>query len=441
MGTAFQPPAAPPAPGRLGAVDTTRGVALLGIMLVNVHFFTSPLASYAGTSPDPSGGWVPAWLDEVCYDFSRAICEGKFYPLYSLLFGAGMVFILQKTAREGQRFWAVYLRRLLALGVIGFVHGTLVWYGDILFFYAWIGLGLLLLGPRCSGRTLCIIGACFLGVGAVLTVGMGMMGMLFSHMRPAYPEMPADLAALPPGERLLQGFARNVTSDVSSPAWKQIEHDAYTQGPFLQTTIVRSVTYAFSFVFSVFIMGPFVAGMFLLGAGMMKLGFWDGRWTAWHTRLLALGVLVGLPLSVGGVVAMRLLSGRGGSGVLAVGAGFGAPLVTLGIATAVVAWVRSGKCARLARLLSVPGRMGLSCYLLTSVLMTFVAYHWGLALWGTFGSAEQVGLCLLVYTVLIAVSHLWLARFSVGPVEWAWKCVSYLRIVPTCKAASDGGTT
>ncbi|HYD01894.1 MAG TPA: DUF418 domain-containing protein [Phycisphaerales bacterium] len=416
-------PAVPPplSRGRIAALDTTRGLALLGIMLVNVHYFTDSFGAFYATRPHPSGGGDPSWLDEAAFFICRALCEGKFYPLYSMLFGAGMVLILEKAAREGRRFWAVFLRRLAVLAVIGLCHGFLIWYGDILFVYSILGLGLLLLGPLCSGRVLCIIGGCLIGGGVVLSLGCLSLQSL-GGVPPTQP-LPEEIAALPPGERMIRGL--QYMQGPHHPAWFDIEREAYSEGPFLQTLIVRAVTYAFSIAAGLLMMGPIIGGMFLLGAGMMKLNFWTSGWTHLHRWFLALGAVVGLPAAVGGVLLARSSTGGLANFGLAIAMAFGS-LLTVGIAAGVVLWVRSGVLSRVARIIAVPGRMGLTCYLLTSVLMTFVAYHWGLGLWGTFGSAEQVGLCLVVYSVLIVFSHLWLAKFDSGPVEWLWKRLTYL---------------
>ncbi len=361
---------------RIASLDTTRGLALLGIMLVNVHYFTGPLASFSMVKPEPSGGKVPAWLDEAAFVFSRSLFEGKFFPLYSLLFGAGMVLILEKVAARNRRFWAVFLRRLAVLAIIGLAHGLLIWYGDILFVYAILGVGLLVLGPFCSARVLCIVGAILMVLGMALSLGCLSLQSLGSLSQTAQP-LPESVASLPPGERLLQGIG--IMQAPHHPEWIEIERQAYAHGPYSQALIVRGV-------------------------------------------------------SVASVVIARVATGPVSQVALAVSLAFG-PVLTLGIAAGVVGWVRSGRAAGVARVLAVPGQMGLTNYLLTSVLMTLVAYHFGLGLWGTFGAAEQVGLCFAVFAALVAVSHLWMSRFVAGPVEWVWKCLSYLRPMPLLHGA------
>ncbi|MDP1661089.1 MAG: DUF418 domain-containing protein [Phycisphaerales bacterium] len=421
----------PTPPARIASLDTTRGLALLGIMLVNVHYFTGPLASFSMVRPEPSGAPVPLWLDDVAFVFSRALFEGKFFPLYSLLFGAGMVLILEKVAARNRRFWAVFLRRLAVLAVIGLAHGLLIWYGDILFVYALLGVGLMLLAPYSSGRTLCIIGASLISVGMVLSLGCLSLQSL-GNLSQTLPPLPESIASLPPGERLLQGMG--IMQQPHHPEWIELEREAYAQGPYAQALIVRALSFVFSVGMSLIILGPTIGGMFMLGAGLMKGRFWSGGWTALHRRLLWAGLGVGLPVSVASVLIARLATGPAANVALAFSMAFG-PVLTLGIAAGVIAWVRSGRAAGLARLLAVPGRMGLTNYLLTSVLMTLVAYHFGLGLWGTFGSAEQVALCVAVFAVLVTFSKVWMSRFVAGPVEWVWKCLTYLRLMPLALGA------
>src|SRR5690606_10534124 len=134
---------------RIPALDVTRGVALLGIALMNIEFFTRPLQGIAlGFDASLQGvDYVAGWL-------VTAFVQGKFWTLFSLLFGAGFALMLERADAAGGRFAGVYARRLLALFAIGVLHALLLWAGDILVPYAVGGFVLLLLFRRTPVRRL-----------------------------------------------------------------------------------------------------------------------------------------------------------------------------------------------------------------------------------------------------------------------------------------------
>lgn len=132
--------AAEPNANRLTSIDAVRGFALLGILFVNIHFFGDVLG--AAINPGaPAGGSA---LDTAAWWFTTTLCTGKFYPLFSMLFGAGLAIQFTRAQARGEGFWTRPARRLAALSLIGLVHGLLIWYGDILFMYSLVGFGLLL---------------------------------------------------------------------------------------------------------------------------------------------------------------------------------------------------------------------------------------------------------------------------------------------------------
>ncbi|MEW6252954.1 MAG: hypothetical protein AB1716_20135, partial [Planctomycetota bacterium] len=134
---------------RIVAVDALRGFALLGILLVNMGFFSAPFHDIL-----LEGSRWPAWPDRAAEFAVRALAEGKFYVLFSLLFGVGMALQMQRAATRGGGFSGYYVRRLAVLFVLGAAHALLLWYGDILTNYALVGLLLLLFRRRKDGTVL-----------------------------------------------------------------------------------------------------------------------------------------------------------------------------------------------------------------------------------------------------------------------------------------------
>ncbi len=143
------PPVPPPPPAvpfvplaasqRIEALDVVRGFALLGIFLMNIEFFNRTFTSFNEGMPRGLTGadWLASW-------FIAYFVQGKFWTIFSLLFGMGFAVMLVRAERAGREFLQVYLRRILALAVFGALHFIFVWDGDILFSYAVGALGLLI---------------------------------------------------------------------------------------------------------------------------------------------------------------------------------------------------------------------------------------------------------------------------------------------------------
>jgi len=159
--SAPEPPASPPEPvpltpvaegQRIEALDVVRGFALLGIFLMNIEWFNRPIATFNEGMPRGLTGpdWWASW-------FIAYFVQGKFWTIFSLLFGMGFAVMLVRAERAGRAFTRLYLRRILALAVFGAVHFIYVWEGDILFSYAVGALALLIV---LYGRALPILIAC-----------------------------------------------------------------------------------------------------------------------------------------------------------------------------------------------------------------------------------------------------------------------------------------
>jgi uncharacterized protein len=163
---ATEPSATLPSPGpftpvpesqRIEALDVVRGFALLGIFLMNIEWFNRPFATFSDGMPRGLEGldWLASW-------FIAYFVQGKFWTIFSLLFGMGFAVMLVRAERADREFTKVYLRRILALAVFGAVHFIYVWEGDILFSYAMGALALLIV---LYGRPWPIVIACAVLVG------------------------------------------------------------------------------------------------------------------------------------------------------------------------------------------------------------------------------------------------------------------------------------
>jgi uncharacterized protein len=423
LSTAAPPLDAVKKPERITAMDAARGLAILGIFFVNIEAFATPFGAFVEWLPDTS-----SLLALVSYYFVQVFCVGKFYPLFSMLFGMGLVLQRERARSSGRPFVPLYLRRLAVLMLIGLAHGLLLWWGDILFLYSLCGLVLLVLSAA-GARTLLIIAIVFAVLAAVFGLGCGTVGALFEQ--PVEAAAPAEDAAdpSPPFQRLIEGFQTGAITAPQSPLWMEVETEAYREGPWLQAFLFRAMTWAFVVVFSIFGLGWTIVAMFFLGAALMKYGVFDPS----RRRLLRLFVglgLAALPLAILGAAAPQWFSRGPALIVRSFVQPVAGPLMALGYLGAITLLVDRARNGPLLGSLSSVGRTALTNYLLQTVLATFLMYHWGLGLFGTLTRPERVGLVVAIYVVQLVLSTLWLRRMRMGPVEWLWRAATYLRRPP-----------
>jgi uncharacterized protein len=381
-----------PNPGRDDRIDALRGLALLGILLVNIQSFV-----WGGTSP---AGYLPGdatALDRALFFLTVAFVNAKFMPLFAMLFGAGFALLLARLRSVTSAPHAVFRRRMQFLFVFGILHGVLLYFGDITQMYALAGLVLLLydshgLAPLRRAVVLWWIGA--LALTALLTWGVA-----------GSPPDPAELA----GE-LEANFA------------------AFTgEGYFAQ--LPTRVRLFVDIVLANLIGLPMAVALMLTGMLAQRAGWLADRAApAWRAALV-IGLVVGLPSAlVYGVLLYEEAAMRGLGAYSAVAAMPGALGATLSFAY-VALFFRHASPA-LVRWLSPAGRMPLTNYLLQSVAMGALLSGWGLALAPRLGYAQTAALGLAIFAAQLALSRWWLRRFGQGPLERTWRKWTYFRMPP-----------
>ena len=379
--------------------DQLRGLALLGIVLVNM-----PFLAISGT-----GGFLPSststWYDQATAFAVVAFAQGKFYLLFSFLFGYSLTLLLRRRTGDGLRR---YRRRLVGLAVLGVAHAVFFFIADILFSYALLGVGLLFFVARSNRAALWAAAAAFTA-GILLLVDL----VLSSRGTPQNGLVGSDPAIL----------------------------DAALRGSFLDAAVGRVEVLPEMFIaFGVLNWFPAFA-MFLLGLVAGRLGILANpadRTRLWK-GLLVLAATIGLP---GGIAAGWLAHGPGPSSplrdVLSVAIGFGsAPALTAGYVAVIALATRS----RVLRLVEPAGRMSLTGYLGESILLTAIFCGWGLGLLGQLGAFHAALVALGVWLALDVFAHLWLRRYTYGPFEWVLRCWSYATIVPLRAVRTDQPTS
>jgi uncharacterized protein len=428
---------------RIQTLDVLRGFALLGIFMVNMQFFAMP---FMKALFDPALATAPA-SEQTAWAIVKVFFEYKFVSLFSLLFGIGFsVQLLRARARQAP-FIPVYLRRVAVLLVLGLAHALLLWYGDILAFYALISIGLLAtFWMRAKALLLCAAGVFAFGVMLVVTlttlqVAFDSSPQLLDPATESIEHAPASQGNATSTQSAALRRFRDLDPgqyDPSTSEWMEVETNAYKYGPFAEALMVRAVSYAMCFAFSLFGFGWHILAMFLLGAGLMKLDFFSKRYIGWH-RLFVMALLPAGLLIEGLGAYMTSASGHSFGWHLVPGAAlheFGSVFTTLGYVGLWAVIVERGWLRWLTQALAATGRMALTNYLTQTVVATFLMYWWGLGWFGEISRMQQISIVLLVFPLQVLMSAVWTRVFIIGPMEWLWRSLTYLRVQPVRRRSS-----
>ena len=400
------PPAPVAASDRLFSLDMVRGFAVLGILAVNAMTFAWPYpvsynpALQTGFDAAAAQGW------QVMHVFF----QDKMRTLFSMLFGASIFLIGGE--RSDKARGKLLRSRLFWLALFGLIHGLAFWFGDILLLYAWTGLFVMLVRSW-SARSLLIAGVSLNLICSGLYVGMmsllafvppEMMGKIGSEMG-----WPSDLSGLTDSIAAMRGDAVAVT--------------LYQMSQWLESAPAMLIFFL-----------PATAALMMIGLGLFKSGFLAGRSPVWvYGLFIAAGAgsawLIWQETAsviAGGFPIVETLTRPWGT--------FLSPLVSLAYASLLILLARFGLKLILTPL-ACAGRMAFTNYLTQTLIMTTIFYGGrGLGWYGQIGWPEMWMVIGGVWAAQLIWSPLWLSVFSMGPLEWGWRCLTYRRMVPLLKA-------
>jgi uncharacterized protein len=466
---------------RVAAMDVIRGVALFGILAVNMDFFAGPFAAMFSDET----AWTVSGLDAAAFWTVATVFQGKFSSLFSFLFGAGIALQLLRLdeTRGGMAANLLLLRRLFVLGAFGLIHATLIWYGDILFIYATLGWVLLLLRylpHRVVGwlgvAMLVVAMGCMAGFGLLMASKTAMMeaaqtpsALVAEDGAPAADNAASDHGAsddgasddaasddaevlaeesvipVPDGPtsfELFKEFGAETSWSVVDPRWEPFELATYRHGPTEVAVTLRAFQWASTVPVMYILYGPHLLCLFCFGMYAARAGLLREEHARLQRTLAWIGIPIGLALSA--IVPSMRMMGWSQTDPLVAGLGavqeLGTVLLALGYAGALARVAYAGPLA-LAAFLGQTGRMAFTIYLSMSVLMTGLFYWWGFGLFDTVGHAGRFAIAVVTWLALSVAAQLWMRAFVMGPLEWIWRTLSYLRIPPLRRVAgeSSGG--
>lgn len=362
------------------AIDALRGFALLGIAIVNVPWIGSERSLGAQLVEDALRAALP-WWDVAAAGLVEWLAEGKFYPQFAALFGFGAGVMMTKNL-------GAQARRLVVLLVFGLLHSAFGWWGDILLNYALLGFVLLAL-HKAPPRVV-------FGIALVIYIAASVVSFLFDEwLMPATVATPETLAYRAENVRL---YATGGFWEITAHRWEEAVY-----GFFLQ--------WNWAYRLNTVAMGAF--GLFVQRAGILDE-------VATKRRFFGRAALVLVPLGLGLCLVPQLYVP--GGDVLALGW------------AALFLWLATGaRGGLLVRAFSPLGRCAITGYLGQTLVFTLVFYSYGLALYGQLGPTAMLALGLGTWLVEALLARAWLSRFELGPVEWLWRSLTYLRLMPLAR--------
>jgi uncharacterized protein len=391
---------------RIPVLDALRGIALFGILMVNMRFFKS----LSTVEILPASSSIASPLDRAAFFAIEWLFMGKFYSIFAFLFGLGLALQMGRLETRGLSATPILVRRLLVLLFIGLAHALFIWAGDVLFFYALAGLVLILL-RNLRTRELLIWGIALWGIQAMCCFGAGGLTLWAA----------AWSGQVPPDD-----FFAGLVEPI---------REAYLQAGYFASLPYRVLEWSLMMVNGIFFI-PNVLMMFLLGFYLGKQRIVEQL--SEHRRLLtrAAAIGIGLGLPVNGVVAWELLHQVAQNQALPA---YGwlmmlipsAPLQAVGyMAVFGLLWETLPAFRRLMTPVAAAGRTALSVYLTQSVICTLLFSGYGLGLYGKVSMAQGVALTCAIWAAQVLLSAFWLSRFRYGPVEWLWRSLTYRQRMP-----------
>ena len=363
-------------------LDFVRGVAILGILLLNISAFGLPKAAYLNPAWSGSASLSDAWT----WALLDLLAQVKFLTLFALLFGAGLQLLLPRGKRWIQS-------RLTLLALLGFIHGLFFWDGDILLAYALVGLvSWRMVREAHHVKSLFNTGVVLYLIGIAVLVLLGVIS----------------------GTAANRSWVPDAANLQYEQYWKLhggMEAVSNRADMLSDNLLALGAQYGWQLV-----------GMMLMGAALMRSGWLKGQFSLRHYRRTgALLVVAGMAVNLPAIFAQWYLAWdyRWCAFLLQAPRELSAPLQAIGYAA--LAWGYWPQLCRfrLVGAIACVGRMALTNYLLQTLICTTLFYHLGLFM--RFDRLQLLAFVPPIWAVNLLVSSLWLRRFRQGPVEWLWR--------------------
>ncbi|MEI3607673.1 DUF418 domain-containing protein [Pseudogracilibacillus sp. SE30717A] len=392
---------------RLFHIDVIRGIAIFGILLVNMAHFSYPDLYLHMIGPDNFFTQNWSMIDNITVNILNIFVQMKFITMFSFLFGFGMVIMWERAKEKDQKFGPIIFRRLIALLFFGTIHAFFIWDGDILTDYALLGLVLLFFIKR-RPKTILIwaISLYFLFAiplvlaTAVPTEESGEMAEWQAEMK---------LESKQNADQAIQTYSEGSFLEIS----KQRIHDRMYYMSMNGMLTLNPILYLFSTIpyFSMFLLGAYFA--------KRKLLHHPKKFNASLKRLWAISLLIGLPTNI--------LFGIFDNDVFLL---IGAPFLMMFYVISIVFIIKFSWAQKILVPFAAVGRNAFTNYVLQSIIATTIFYNYGLGLYGKVNPFMGLFISFAIFFIQLIISNIWIKYFRYGPLEWVWRVVTYKKVSP-----------
>ncbi|WP_290649047.1 DUF418 domain-containing protein [Aquisalimonas sp.] len=385
---------------RLAVLDVLRGVAVLGILLMNIQSFGRFSSEYL----NPKALGEPPPLDWAVWIVSHVVADEKFITMLTVLFGAGIVLMARNAKGSAEDFERRFRRRMAWLFVFGLVHGLFVWPGDILAAYAVCGVIAVQFRHRPADT--------LVRLGLLLYAGGTVLWLAFS----------AGLIFLLPTE-WLQFLISQYWTPTAEIVYAELNRLTFG---WLASTGERAVNalgaQAWMFASD---RGWRMLAMMFLGMALMQVGFISGQWPLrGYCRVAVFGLALGIPVVLAGFLFNELVVDwdfRYSMFLGRIANHWASIAIALAWIAIVILLVRHSVLGQAMHALEAVGRLAMTNYLGQSILCAGIFYGVGLGLFSRLGYAQLLGVVVLVWAVQVGFSLLWRRFHGVGPFEMLWR--------------------
>ena len=436
--------AASPAPvsetDRIQSIDVLRGIALLGILLMNIPSFSMP--NYFSEAFRSNPGDINFWVRTVIIIFF----EGKMRALFSMVFGAGILLFISKKEKTGTSATWLFYRRMAWLVVFGLIHAHIIlWSGDILYSYGLIGM-IAFLFRKAAPKYL------VWGVPIVAVIGFFTSTQFYQEIRTKrldYLKVAADKNA---------GKILTVAQQKILTEWREIEkefipnkQDAAENTRIMKSdykTIaakIRKEAWKGQTTYFLYQISDPLALM-LLGIALFKWGFLTCKWSRkQYLKVALIGYGIGLPLVLydsyyafyNFPTMAASLAHMDSHPIVWIDLIYPAQRIFLVMAhvSVILILYKSGIFQRFLNRLAAVGQMAFTNYISHSVVCTLIFYGYGLNKFATFEYYQIFFVVFAIWIFQLIISPIWLRNFYFGPLEWLWRSLTYWKLQPMKKPA------
>lgn len=425
---------------RIDIIDIIRGVALLGILVINIPHFG--MDTYEAKDPTTANFWVRL--------FNIIFFEGKMRALFSMIFGAGIVLFTSKKEQTGKSVTWLFYKRMFWLALFGLAHAHLfLWIGDILYFYGVIGM-LAFLFRKMKAKYLAM------GVPLVAIISFTINTMFMQQLRSKYLDYLAAKelkeAGAELGEKELAALAtyEQVRKEMLPNKEESKQHIALMKGSYSDVAShIRPKAWKRQTQNLPFLIGDMLALM-LLGIALYKWGFLTMKWTlAQYKKTIWIGYGLGVPLVIYSFLFNRIkFPTTDAFKAYAVEHpiiwvdliyDFQRILIMMAHVAMVILLYKNGYFTRILNGLRAVGQMAFTNYVMHTVICTLVFFGYGLNQYHEWEYYQLFYLVIAIWILQLALSPIWLKHFLFGPLEWLWRSLTYGRFQPFKRPKTEGG--